>query len=69
MQEIERLADARRQEQLRVAEQQLNEQQHIQAERQRTLADVAKGFESQVASVIVKVEDVSSRLVETARQM
>ena len=69
MQEIERLADARRQEQLSVAERQLNEQQRAQAERERTLTEVAKGFESQVASVIVKVEDVSSRLVETARQM
>lgn len=69
MQEIERLADARRQEQLRVAEQQLSDQQRAQAERERTLTDVAKGFESQVASVIVKVEDVASRLVGTARQM
>src|SRR6185503_11886740 len=69
MQEIGTIADHRRQEQITAAEAQIAEQQRAQAERRKLLGEVAKGFEDQVASVVVHIETMLTRLGDAANRM
>ena len=69
MQEIQRLAQEKQEEQQRAADLRQREEERRQVERRALLSELSTGFENQVTSVVLKVEEILSNLGTTAEAM
>lgn len=69
MQEIEKLAQEKQAEQQRAADLRQQAEERRQADRRALLSELSTGFENQVTSVVLKVEEILSNLGTTAEAM